>query len=133
MLVSSGHRYLAPRSPERKPKGSKSKQPHRPRCGLGHCRSQRHRFAVQKVIKYDEIDAACWIVVGTATPKSHAPTRPNVWPHIFRQCPCCAFCEEPGLTRIQPCTDSEVILPAAMAGGNTGLVLCQVGGQCSGQ
>ena len=33
----------------------------------------------------------------------------------------------------QPRTDSEVIVPAAMAGGNTGLVLCQVGGQCSGQ
>ena len=30
-------------------------------------------------------------------------------------------------------SDSEVISPAAMAGGNTGLVLCQVGGQCSGQ
>jgi hypothetical protein len=29
--------------------------------------------------------------------------------------------------------DSEAILPAAMAGGNAGLVLCQVGGQCSGQ
>jgi hypothetical protein len=31
--------------------------------------------------------------------------------------------------RLQSCTDSEVILPAAMAGGKTGLVLCQVGGQ----
>ena len=31
----------------------------------------------------------------------------------------------PGVSR----TDSAVILPAAMAGGNTGLVLCQVGGQ----
>jgi hypothetical protein len=30
---------------------------------------------------------------------------------------------------LQPRTDSEVILPAAMAGGNTGLVLCQVSGQ----
>jgi hypothetical protein len=30
---------------------------------------------------------------------------------------------------LQPRTDSEVILPAAMAGGDTGLVLCQVSGQ----
>jgi hypothetical protein len=30
---------------------------------------------------------------------------------------------------LQSRTDSEVILPTAMAGGNSGLVLCQVGGQ----
>ena len=30
---------------------------------------------------------------------------------------------------LQSRTDSEVISPTAMAGGNTGLVLCQVGGQ----
>ena len=35
----------------------------------------------------------------------------------------------PGFAPLQSRTDSEVILPAAMAGGNTGLVLCQVGGQ----
>jgi hypothetical protein len=29
---------------------------------------------------------------------------------------------------LQSRTDSEVILPTAMAGGNSGLVLCQVGG-----
>jgi hypothetical protein len=34
-----------------------------------------------------------------------------------------------GLAPLQSRTDSEVISPAAMAGGNTGLVLCQVGGQ----
>ena len=39
----------------------------------------------------------------------------------------------PGLAPLQSRTDSEVISPAAMAGGNTGLVLCQVGGQCPGQ
>jgi hypothetical protein len=35
----------------------------------------------------------------------------------------------PGTCSLQSHTDSEVISPAAMAGGNTGLVLCQVGGQ----
>jgi hypothetical protein len=34
---------------------------------------------------------------------------------------------------LQSRTDSEVSTPAAMAGGSTGLVLCQVGGQRSGQ
>src|SRR5262249_15261726 len=34
-----------------------------------------------------------------------------------------------GLALLQSRTDSEVISPTAMAGGNTGLVLCQVGGQ----
>jgi len=34
-----------------------------------------------------------------------------------------------GFAPLQSRTDSEVILPTAMAGGNTGLVLCQVGGQ----
>ena len=38
-----------------------------------------------------------------------------------------------GLAPLQSRTDSEVISPTAMAGGNTGLVLCQVGGQYSGQ
>jgi len=38
-----------------------------------------------------------------------------------------------GLAPLQSRTDSEVISPTAMAGGNTGLVLCQVGGQHSGQ
>src|SRR5262249_5012917 len=33
------------------------------------------------------------------------------------------------LAPLQSRTDSEVISPTAMAGGNTGLVLCQVGGQ----
>jgi hypothetical protein len=42
-----------------------------------------------------------------------------------------AGCEDCGacIAPLQSCADSEVILPAAMAGGNTGLVLCQVGGQ----
>ena len=34
---------------------------------------------------------------------------------------------------LQSRSDSEVISPTAMAGGNAGLVLCQVGGQYSGQ
>jgi hypothetical protein len=34
---------------------------------------------------------------------------------------------------IQSRIESEVISPTAMAGGNAGLVLCQVGGQYSGQ
>jgi len=34
-----------------------------------------------------------------------------------------------GLAPLQSRTDSEVISPTAMASGNTGLVLCQVGGQ----
>lgn len=34
-----------------------------------------------------------------------------------------------GLAPLQSRTDSAVIFPAAMAGGKTGLVLCQVGGQ----
>ena len=37
------------------------------------------------------------------------------------------------LAPLQSRVDSEVISPTAMAGGNTGLVLCQVGGQYSGQ
>jgi hypothetical protein len=37
------------------------------------------------------------------------------------------------LAPLQPRIDSEVISPTAMAGGNTGLVLCQVGGQYSGK
>ena len=46
-----------------------------------------------------------------------------------------AGCEDCGcgLAPLQSRTDSEVISPTAMAGGNTGLVLCQVGGQYSGQ
>ncbi len=35
--------------------------------------------------------------------------------------------------RHQSFIDSEVISPTAMAGGNAGLVLCQVGCQYSGQ
>jgi hypothetical protein len=38
-----------------------------------------------------------------------------------------------GLTPLQPRIDSGAISPTAMAGGNMGLVLCQVGGQYSGQ
>ena len=34
-----------------------------------------------------------------------------------------------GLAPLQSSTDSLVISPTAMAGGNTGFVLCQVGGQ----
>lgn len=34
---------------------------------------------------------------------------------------------------LQCCSDSEVISPTTMAGGNAGLVLCQVSGQYSGQ
>ena len=34
-----------------------------------------------------------------------------------------------GVAPLRSRTDSEVISPAAMAGGKTGLVLCQVGGQ----
>jgi hypothetical protein len=37
------------------------------------------------------------------------------------------------LAPLQLRIDSEVISPTAMAGGNTGLVLCQVGGQYSGK
>ena len=38
-----------------------------------------------------------------------------------------------GHAPLQSRTDSEVISPTAMAGGNTGLVLCPVGGHYSGQ
>ena len=38
-----------------------------------------------------------------------------------------------GFAPLQSRSDSEVISPTDMAGGNTGLVLCQVGGQYSGQ
>jgi hypothetical protein len=41
-----------------------------------------------------------------------------------RRGPCTALCA--AFAPLQPRTDSEVILPAAMVGGNTGLVLCQV-------
>jgi hypothetical protein len=38
-----------------------------------------------------------------------------------------------GLASLQLRIDSEVISPTAMAGGDTGLVLCQVVGEYSGQ
>ena len=41
----------------------------------------------------------------------------------------CAKTAARDLAPLQSRTDSEVISPTAMAGGNTGLVLCQVGGQ----
>ena len=38
---------------------------------------RRRRFAVQKVIKHDEVDAARWIVVGTASKRVGSARNPH--------------------------------------------------------